>query len=190
MKIHLVTIGKPKLAYAQAGWSEYVGRLQKLHTVRLTQLADKYAYDAAKIAETLQGTYVVALEIHGESPTSEQLAGFLTQRELAIASERICRNETGVEAAAFKLKHALTAFKGRYCYRPRRWNQLFLRRSSLRSCCSRKASLSARSRAGVCNSTLWMMHWLGPTGSRIRISSPRVMQDRVPTPRLLKARPN
>ncbi len=82
MKIHIVTIGKPKLAYAQAGWAEYINRLQRLHTVRLTQLADKYAYDVTKITDATQGTFVVALEILGESPTSEQLANFLKQREL------------------------------------------------------------------------------------------------------------
>lgn len=82
MKIHIVTIGKPKLAYAKAGWDEYVGRLQRLHSVRVTQLGDKYAGDTAKIAEAVRGTYTVALEITGEAVTSEELAGFLKQREL------------------------------------------------------------------------------------------------------------
>lgn len=83
MKIHLVTIGKPKLPYAQAAWHEYVPRLQRLHTIRLTQLADKYAYDASKILETVQGTYLVVLEITGTSLSSTVLAEFLKQRELA-----------------------------------------------------------------------------------------------------------
>lgn len=83
MKLHLVTVGKPKLAYAAAGWEEYLGRLQRLHTVRVTHLADKHAYDAAKIREAAQGTYVVALEITGTDLSSEQLADFLGKRELA-----------------------------------------------------------------------------------------------------------
>ncbi|HSX30839.1 MAG TPA: 23S rRNA (pseudouridine(1915)-N(3))-methyltransferase RlmH [Candidatus Saccharimonadales bacterium] len=82
MRIHLVTIGKPKLAYAQAGWTEYLVRLQRLHTVRITQLADKYADDLAKIRETTAGTYVVALEIGGDMLDSHQLADFLRNREL------------------------------------------------------------------------------------------------------------
>lgn len=82
MKLHLVTIGKPRLTYAQAGWAEYIGRLQRLHTVRVTHLADKYANDAAKIAETVTGSYRVVLEITGELFTSEQLASFLQEREL------------------------------------------------------------------------------------------------------------
>lgn len=83
MKIHLVTVGKPKLKYAQAAWQEYVPRLMRLHTVRLTQLADKYAYDAGKILETVQGTFLVTLEVTGTSLSSPLLAAFLKQRELA-----------------------------------------------------------------------------------------------------------
>lgn len=83
MKLHLVTIGKPKLAYAQAGWQEYLSRLQRLHTVRLTQLADKYAYDATKIHEAVTGTYMVVLEVTGDQLSSPKLAEFLRQRELA-----------------------------------------------------------------------------------------------------------
>jgi 23S rRNA (pseudouridine1915-N3)-methyltransferase len=83
MKIHLVTVGKPKLKYAHAAWQEYVPRLMRLHTVRLTQLADKYAYDAGKILETVQGTFLVTLEVTGTSLSSPLLAEFLKQRELA-----------------------------------------------------------------------------------------------------------
>jgi 23S rRNA (pseudouridine1915-N3)-methyltransferase len=82
MKLHLVAVGKPKLAYATAGWDEYLGRLQRLHTVRITQLADKYANDARKVQEATSGTIVVVLEIHGTQFSSEQLAVFLKAREL------------------------------------------------------------------------------------------------------------
>ena len=44
MKINLITIGKPKLAYAGAGFDEYFKRLSRLHSVRHTAIADKYAY--------------------------------------------------------------------------------------------------------------------------------------------------
>jgi 23S rRNA (pseudouridine1915-N3)-methyltransferase len=82
MKLHLVTVGKPKLAYAQAGWAEYLGRLRRQHTVRLTQLADKHAYNAAKLLEVTKGTYAVVLEIDAAQFSSEQLADFLRKREL------------------------------------------------------------------------------------------------------------
>jgi 23S rRNA (pseudouridine1915-N3)-methyltransferase len=82
MKLHIVTIGKPKLAYAVTGWADYLGRLQRLHDVRITQLSDKYANDAAKFKEVTAGTYVVVLEINGHDLTSHQLADFLQKREL------------------------------------------------------------------------------------------------------------
>jgi 23S rRNA (pseudouridine1915-N3)-methyltransferase len=82
VKIHLVTVGKPKLAYAAAGWEEYLARLQRLYTVRVTQLADKYAYDADKFREVTTGTYTVVLEIEGKNLSSPQLADFLQAREL------------------------------------------------------------------------------------------------------------
>jgi len=82
MKLHIVTIGKPKLAYAQTGWADYLARLQRLHTVRITQLADKYADDATRFREVTAGTYTVALEINGKDLSSHQLADFLRTREL------------------------------------------------------------------------------------------------------------
>jgi len=82
MKLHVVTIGKPKLDYAARGWAEYLGRLQRLHTVRITQLSDKYANDAAKLREATAGTYTVVLEIEGAELHSADLADFLRTREL------------------------------------------------------------------------------------------------------------
>lgn len=82
MKLHIITIGRPKLAYAQMGWDEYLSRLQRLHTVRITQLSDKYADDAAKIMEAAQGSYRVVLEIQGKLLSSEELAEFMKDREL------------------------------------------------------------------------------------------------------------
>lgn len=83
MKLHIVTVGQPKLAYAQAGWADYYARLQRLHTVRTTHLADKYAQDVAKFREVTAGTYTVVLEILGKPLSSPDLAAFLTTRELA-----------------------------------------------------------------------------------------------------------
>ncbi len=82
MKLHIITIGKPKLAYAQAGWDEYFGRLKRYHDVKVTQLADKYAYDENKILETTGSSYKVVLEITGKQYTSPELADFLKKREL------------------------------------------------------------------------------------------------------------
>lgn len=82
MKLHLVTVGRPKLPYAQLGWEEYLGRLKRPHSVRLTQLADKHAYDAGKLLAATAGSYVVVLEISGASLSSAALAEFLQKRAL------------------------------------------------------------------------------------------------------------
>ncbi len=82
MKLHIITIGKPKLAYAAEGWDEYLGRLKRLHSVRTTQLADKFAYDTAKIREAQGNSYKVVLEITGEQFSSEALAARLEKLEL------------------------------------------------------------------------------------------------------------
>lgn len=82
MKIHIITIGKPKLQYASLGWDEYLKRLNRYHEVRTTQLADKHAYDADKIQATIGSSVAVVLEIEGKQYSSQQLADFLTKREL------------------------------------------------------------------------------------------------------------
>lgn len=82
MKIHIITVGKPKLAYAKQGWEEYISRLKKYHDITITHLADKYAYDTKKIQETIGTSYCVALEIRGKQLSSSELANFLEKRAL------------------------------------------------------------------------------------------------------------
>lgn len=82
MKLHIITIGKPKLSYAQAGWDEYLVRLKRYHDIKVTQLADKYAYDKDKILEAAGSSYKVVLEITGKQYSSPELADFLKKREL------------------------------------------------------------------------------------------------------------
>ncbi|HYH75719.1 MAG TPA: 23S rRNA (pseudouridine(1915)-N(3))-methyltransferase RlmH [Candidatus Saccharimonadales bacterium] len=80
MKVHLITVGEPKLSYAKAGWEEYLKRLQHYHTVRVTHVADKYAYDAAYLRQTAGNAYKVALVIDGKQYSSPELSQFLDKR--------------------------------------------------------------------------------------------------------------
>jgi len=82
MKLHVITIGKPKLPYASLAWEEYLGRLKRFHEVKATQIPDKFAYDAGKILETAGNSYKVILEITGKQLTSLELADFIKKREL------------------------------------------------------------------------------------------------------------
>ncbi len=88
MRLHIVTIGRPKLAYAATGFGEYIGRLQRLHQVRMTHLGDKHAEDTRKILSETEGQVTVVMEIHGTEYTSERLAEFLRARELE--SREVC----------------------------------------------------------------------------------------------------
>ena len=81
MKLHVVTIGQPKLGYAKEGWGEYYGRLGHYHQLRTTRVQDKHN-DAEHILAATEGTYRVGLVIEGEQLSSEQLAGFLEKRAL------------------------------------------------------------------------------------------------------------
>lgn len=82
MKLHVITIGKPKLPYASLAWEEYLSRLKRFHEVKTTQIPDKFAYDPGKILETAGNSYKVVLEITGKQLTSPGLADFLKKHEL------------------------------------------------------------------------------------------------------------
>ncbi len=81
MKIHVITIGEPKLDYAKQGWAEYWQRLRHYHDTRVTHIADKNN-DAAHILEAAGGSFKIALEIEGKQMSSSELATYLEKRAL------------------------------------------------------------------------------------------------------------
>jgi 23S rRNA (pseudouridine1915-N3)-methyltransferase len=88
MKIHIITVGEPKLAYAKAGWEAYIKRLHHYHTLRVTHVADKWAYDGAYLRQTAGSAYTVALVIDGKQLSSPELAQFLEKR--ALDAREVC----------------------------------------------------------------------------------------------------
>lgn len=79
MKIHLITIGKPKLAYAQAGFEEYIGRLKHYHDMRVTHIPDKHN-DSGHLLEAIGKSFAIALVIEGTQQNSQELAVFLEKK--------------------------------------------------------------------------------------------------------------
>lgn len=80
MKLLLLTIGKPKLAYAAAGIGEYLGRLRGL--VEWTPLkAGTPDEEAARLLAASTGCLRVVLDERGKSPTSRELAAQWTAWE-------------------------------------------------------------------------------------------------------------
>jgi 23S rRNA (pseudouridine1915-N3)-methyltransferase len=88
MKIHIITIGEPKLAYAKEGWQEYLKRLGRYHDIRTTHLADKWANDSKHILQTVGNTFLVSLVIDGKQLSSEELSDFLVNR--ALEGRELC----------------------------------------------------------------------------------------------------
>lgn len=81
MKLHIITVGAPKLTYAKLGWEEYLQRLQRYHTVRVTHIADKYN-NAEHLLAAAKETRLIVLEIGGHQRSSEELAAFLELQAL------------------------------------------------------------------------------------------------------------
>lgn len=81
MKIHVVTVGQPKLEYARSGWNEYWRRLKHYHDIKVTHIADKHN-DAEHLLAAASNSFKVALEIEGKQMNSPELATFLEKRAL------------------------------------------------------------------------------------------------------------
>ena len=80
MKLHIITIGEPKLTYARQGWEEYYKRLGRFHQLRTTHIPDKHAADAPYLLERVGKAYLIALVIAGHQLTSPELAAMLEQQ--------------------------------------------------------------------------------------------------------------
>jgi 23S rRNA (pseudouridine1915-N3)-methyltransferase len=87
MKLHIITVGSPKLDYAKLGWKEYWDRLKHFHNIRVTHIPDKHN-DAEHIQQAIGNAYVVVMDIPGKQYSSEQLANILEQR--AQDSREVC----------------------------------------------------------------------------------------------------
>lgn len=115
MKLHLITIGKPKLAYATLGWEEYLTRLKHFHTLRVTHIADKHN-TASHIHTAIGNSYTVVLVINGEQLASPELAAFLEKR--AVESREVAFVIGGpeglprevIEAADYQLSFSKLTF--------------------------------------------------------------------------------
>lgn len=79
MKIHLITVGKPKLEYARLGFEEYLSRLKHYHDVRVTHLADKNN-DSQHLLEAMGSSYKIGLVIEGMQMSSLKLATMLNKK--------------------------------------------------------------------------------------------------------------
>lgn len=87
MKIHIITIGQPKLPYAREGWAEYTKRLSHFHQIRLSHIPDKQN-NADHILATAGTAFKVAMVIDALELTSPELADFLSAQ--AQSGRELC----------------------------------------------------------------------------------------------------
>ena len=87
MKLHVITVGKPKLAYARAGWEESFTRLSRWHQIRATHVPDGRSGAGALLAAAGKACKV-ALALDGVQHSSPELARFLDKR--ALEGREVC----------------------------------------------------------------------------------------------------
>ena len=84
MRLLLVTVGSPKLEYAQAGCALYTTRLGRFHKLRVTRVKDSRRSgetarleEGERILEAVGGAYLVALDPRGRALDTPALAATL-----------------------------------------------------------------------------------------------------------------
>jgi 23S rRNA (pseudouridine1915-N3)-methyltransferase len=83
MRLHVFTIGKPKLAFARAGVEEYLGRLKGAGGVEIIELkGGKREQESALLIERSEGLLRVAMDERGDQVTSKDLAAKIARWEL------------------------------------------------------------------------------------------------------------
>ena len=90
MRLHILTIGKARLAFARAGVAEYLERFPPKHGVELDALRSSTRDDEGRLLMARsEGMLRVALDERGEQITSRELArkiaGWELQRTKAVA---------------------------------------------------------------------------------------------------------
>jgi 23S rRNA (pseudouridine1915-N3)-methyltransferase len=88
MRLHLITVGEPRLAYARAGWDEYAGRLKHYHKLTVTRVAGStFQKESAAILKAAGRAPLVALDPRGRQWSSPELSAFIGAQGLAGTGE-------------------------------------------------------------------------------------------------------
>ncbi|HYF92961.1 MAG TPA: 23S rRNA (pseudouridine(1915)-N(3))-methyltransferase RlmH [Symbiobacteriaceae bacterium] len=97
MRIKIILVGKIKEKYLLVGIAEYLKRLGPYAKVEITYLADEPIPEGASVAQEQQvkaregervlsqvdpGHFVIALDLRGQTMSSEELAAFIAERSL------------------------------------------------------------------------------------------------------------
>lgn len=84
MRLHLITVGEPKLAYARSGWDEYEKRLRRYHKVQVSRVAGKsQAAESEAVRRAAGRAPLILLDPRGRQYSSEDLSVYLDAQALA-----------------------------------------------------------------------------------------------------------
>lgn len=88
VRLHLITVGTPRLAYARAGWDEYESRLRRYHKVQVTRVTGKTrAAESDAIQKAAGRAPLILLDPRGQQFTSEALSAYLDAQALGSVGE-------------------------------------------------------------------------------------------------------
>ena len=88
MRLHLITVGEPKLAYARAGWDEYALRLKHYHRLQVTRVPGSTPQkESQAILKAAGRAPLVALDPRGRQFGSLELSAFIDAQGLAGIGE-------------------------------------------------------------------------------------------------------
>lgn len=88
MRLHLITVGEPKLHYARLGWDEYEKRLRRYHKVQVTRVAGKTQQaESEAILKAAGRAPLVLLDPRGVQFTSEELSEWLDAQAVGGTGE-------------------------------------------------------------------------------------------------------
>ena len=80
MKITLITVGSPKLSFAQDGIDEYFKRIQKFAKTQMVHIKEGKSMDK-KILDAVGNSFCILMDEKGKDYSSMQLAAFLDSKE-------------------------------------------------------------------------------------------------------------
>lgn len=84
MRLHLITVGEPKLAYARLGWDEYAKRLRRYHKVQVSRVSGKSQQAESEAIQKAAGRApLILLDPRGKQFSSEKLSAYLDTQALA-----------------------------------------------------------------------------------------------------------
>lgn len=88
MRLHLITVGEPKLAYARAGWDEYEKRLRRYHKLQVSRVTGKTQQAESEAVLRAAGkSPLILLDPRGRQFSSEKLSEYLDTQALGGTGE-------------------------------------------------------------------------------------------------------